>query len=329
MSTGSESKVREVAPGIFLIHLPLPMRPTIVNVYLLHSRDEWALVDTGVNSSDSIAALESALQQVGCPPNEISKLICTHHHPDHFGTSRTYKERFGASVYLNRRELESSESFTRRRRSDEATDFFIRIGLPLDRFVQVPSPGEFWSELYVPAEPDHFIDDGDVVSVGDLDIQVITTPGHTPGHCVLYLPAQRVMIVGDHLLPKITPHVGIYPGGPENPLADFLASQRKVQGFDVGLILPAHGGVFVDHRHRANQIIQHHEYRLQEMLDAIRRQVRTPYEVASIAFGFDTDSPITVQFPATFETLAHLEYLRFQGRVAREERGEQCVYRAV
>src|SRR5512139_2304679 len=109
----SEAKVREVWPGIFLVHLPLPMRPTIVNVYLLHSRDEWALVDTGVNSADSIATLEAALEQVGCRPDKIQKVICTHHHPDHFGASQAYKQRFGASVYLNRLENEVSHAFMR------------------------------------------------------------------------------------------------------------------------------------------------------------------------------------------------------------------------
>jgi len=325
----SERKVREVWPGIFLIPLPLPMRPTIVNAYLLHSRDEWALVDTGINSSDSIATLDAALKRVGCPPDKISKVICTHYHLDHYGASQTYKDRFGASVYLNRLELESSHAFMRRRRGDDVVMFFIRNGLPIDRFAQIPSPGEFWAELYVPATPDRFIEDGDVFTVGDFQVEVITTPGHTPGHCVLYLRRQRVMIAGDHLLPKITPHVGLYPGGPENPLRDFLASLRKILPFDVSLVLPAHGGVFMDHRHRANQIIQHHDYRMQEMLDAIRRQPRTAYDLAALVFSFDVDSSIAVQFPATFETLAHLEYLRSVGRVVREERGEHVFYRAV
>src|SRR5262249_41995230 len=82
-------------------------------------------------------------------------------------------------------------------------------------------------------------------------------------------------------------------------------------------------GIYPDHRYRANQIIHHHHYRMQEMLDIVRRQARTAYEVASLAFGFDIESPLTVQFPATFETLAHLEYLRSTGKLAREEQGEQ------
>ena len=325
----SEAKVREVYPGVFVIHLPLPMKPTIVNVTLLHSGDEWALVDTGVSTADSFDALTAALRQVGCAPQKISKLISTHHHPDHFGSSKAYKELTGAAVYLHPLEYEASKSYAPKGRSEESIRFFLQHGIPLHRFVKVPSPGEFWDKLYVPTAPDHFMEDGDIIRVGSFELEVITTPGHTPGHCVLYLRQQQLMIVGDHLLPKITPHVGVFPGGPTNPLADFIASQKKVQGFDVDLVLPAHGGVYADHRHRANQIIQHHRYRMQEMLDTIRRQSRTAYDVATISFSFDTNSPLTIQFPATFETLAHLEYLRSAGKAVREEQGEQLFYRAI
>jgi glyoxylase-like metal-dependent hydrolase (beta-lactamase superfamily II) len=324
----SDAKLREVTAGVFVVHLPLPMRPTIVNVTLLHSRDEWALVDTGMNTQDSIAAFESTLRQVGCPPDKVRKLICTHHHPDHYGSAKTFKALTGGELYLHQLEYEASKHYAPNVRSDRALQFFVQHGIPVQRFAHVPSPGEFWASLYKPDVPDHFMSDGDVIRVGELELEVVTTPGHTPGHCVLYLRRQRLLIAGDHLLPKITPHVGLYPGGPANPLADFLDSQRKVQRLDVAMVLPAHGGIFSDHRYRANQIIHHHQYRLQEMLDIVRRLPYTAYEVARQAFGFDLDSPITVQFPATFETLAHLEYLRAMGTVVREERGEQMVYRA-
>jgi glyoxylase-like metal-dependent hydrolase (beta-lactamase superfamily II) len=324
-----DTKVREVVPGIFLVHLPLPMKPTIVNVYLLHGGDAWALIDTGMNSADSIATFKAALDQVGCRPEELRTIICTHHHPDHFGTSKAYKELTGATLYLHRAEYERSHSFLPSDRPAEAVRFFLAHGIPLQRFVNVPRPGDIWGGLYVTAPPDVFIDDGDIIEVGDFRVEVVWTPGHAPGHCVMYLRDQRIMIVGDHLLPKITPHVGFGPGSVDNPLADFLASQRKVQQFDVDLVLPAHGGVFQDHRHRANQIIQHHGARLQDILDITRRQVHTAYDVARRAFSFDSDSPLTYQFPATFETLAHLEYLRHAGDVTTEQRGEEVYWRAV
>ncbi len=323
-----ETKIREVVPGIFLVHLPLPMRPTIVNVYLLHSGDEWALIDTGMSTPHSVAAFRAALAAVGCAPEAIRKIICTHHHPDHFGTSKAYKELTGATLYLHRAEYERSQTFLPSDRPEEAVRFFLAHGIPLSRFANVPRPRDIWGGLYVTTPPDVHIDDGDSIALGDFTIEVIWTPGHAPGHCVMYLRQQRVMIVGDHLLPKITPHVGFAPGSTGNPLGDFLDSQRKVQRFDVDLVLPAHGGEFPDHRHRANQIIQHHHVRLQDMRDLIRSHARTAYDIARVAFSFDSDSPLTYQFPATFETLAHLEYLRHAGEAITEERDEQVYWRA-
>jgi glyoxylase-like metal-dependent hydrolase (beta-lactamase superfamily II) len=310
----SEAKYREVHPGVFLLHLPLPMRPTIVNVYLVRGGDEWALVDTGMNTDDSKRALEGILHSLGVAPRSVRKLICTHHHPDHFGASAFVKELTGAEVCLHRLEWDRALSFAPANRSEEAAAFFRANGIPIERFVHIPSPAQFWSGMYRTAAPDAYLEDGAVIRVGEREIEVVWTPGHAPGHCVLYLRREKLMIVGDHLLPKITPHVGYFPGGVADPLGDFLDSQRKVQRFEVDEVLPAHGATYADHVHRANQLIQHHHYRMQVMLDVIRAKPSPAYEIAMQAFNFDHEAPLSYQFPATFETLAHLRHLMTLGQ---------------
>src|ERR1044072_3368101 len=94
-------KTREVSPGFHLVHLPLPMRPTIVNVYLVNGGSEWALIDTGMNTTESVAAFRAALEAIGCRPEWIRKIICTHHHPDHSRTSRPYRELRRAEDFLH------------------------------------------------------------------------------------------------------------------------------------------------------------------------------------------------------------------------------------
>ncbi|HYD49312.1 MAG TPA: MBL fold metallo-hydrolase, partial [Terriglobales bacterium] len=217
--------LNEVSPGIFVVHLPLPMKPSIVNVTLVCGGDEWALIDTGLHSEESLAALRTAMDSAGCAPGQLRHIIATHHHPDHFGASQALRELTGAKVWIHRKEHESALHYAPGKRSDDVVAFFLRHGIPMYRFGRVPSPAEYWARLYQPARPDEFIDDGDEIEVGDLRFEVIGTPGHTQGHCVLYLRPRKLLIVGDHLLPKITPHVGLFPGGPQNPLADFLASQ--------------------------------------------------------------------------------------------------------
>jgi glyoxylase-like metal-dependent hydrolase (beta-lactamase superfamily II) len=327
MPEGTEAKVREVAPGFWLLHLPLPMKPTIVNVYLVDGGSEWALVDTGMATSASMAAFRSALEQVGCPPERIRKILCTHHHPDHFGTAGPYRELCHAEVFLHPLEARRVASFLPQPRSEQTMRFFRRHGIPIETLGKVPTLGEFWKDMYRPVAPDHRLADRDRLPIGERELEVVWTPGHSPGHCVMYFRGAKIAIVGDHLLPKITPHVGIVSEDAGDPLGDFLESLRKVGELDVEIVLPAHGAVYHDHRKRVAQLVEFHDYRMQVMLDCLRGRPRTAYDLALEAFDLTPQSPFQQQFPATFETLAHLEHMRRQGRTDRDELDGRVVWR--
>ena len=245
-----EAKTKEVAPGVSYSTLPLPMKPTIVNVYLVRGTAEedddaeWALVDTGIGSKDSIAAFKSCLEIVGCRPEQLRKIVVTHHHPDHYGCARPYRDLTGAEVYVHPAEWERSKNFMPSERPQWVIDWFSSHGMPLKEFGRIPKQKDFWQGMYRPVAPDVELSDGAEIRVGERTLRAVWTPGHAAGHCVIYLPEERLMIAGDHLLPRITPHVGFGPGSEGNPLGDFIASQKKIQQLDVDLVLPAHGGVF-------------------------------------------------------------------------------------
>jgi glyoxylase-like metal-dependent hydrolase (beta-lactamase superfamily II) len=323
------AKIVDVHPGIYEIFLPLPARPTIINVWLFDCHGAWALIDTGMRLPDSIQTLEQALATVGITIEDLDVLIGTHHHPDHFGASAEIQQRSGAQVYLHRLEQEKAARvmtmFGLSQRPPEAMRFFERNGLPPANYEGM-RPSFYSNGAYSPVlKPDKFIQDADIIPVGDRRFEVIWTPGHSPGHAVIYLRDIKVMVVGDHLLPRITPHVGIYPDSTPDPLGDFIDSQMKVQNFDVNLVLPAHGGTFHDHRHRANQIIEHHRYREAEMLDLLKHRSMTAWEVARQVFG-DEERPFQQWMAATFETLAHLEHAYLEGRARKFERDDKVVF---
>jgi glyoxylase-like metal-dependent hydrolase (beta-lactamase superfamily II) len=329
------AKIAEVQRGIYEHLLPLPMRPTIDNVYLIDcGGGQWVLVDTGMNTADSVATLEDAFAQAGTRLEDLSVLFGTHHHVDHFGASATIKRRSHARTYLHEFEVERVNrmlTLPAPSANPEVLAFFGGHGFPIDRYpIEGMRPAWMGTDQYDPvAQPDEFLRDGNTIAVGDRRFEIIWTPGHAPGHSVIYLRKEKVMIVGDHLLPKITPHVGIYPDvAGTNPLGDFLKSQLKVQKFDVELVLPAHGGVYHDHRHRANQLIEHHRYREAEMLDLTRKAPQTAFEIAQQVFGGE-ERPIFHVMAATFETLAHLELACIEGRARRSQRGERTVFQAL
>src|ERR1700689_185265 len=100
------AKIVEVHPGIYEIFLPLPMRPTIINVYLIDCHGAWTLVDTGMNSPESITALEQAFAEVGIKIEDLDALVATHHHIDHFGASGEIRRRSHAVMHIHRLEAE-------------------------------------------------------------------------------------------------------------------------------------------------------------------------------------------------------------------------------
>jgi glyoxylase-like metal-dependent hydrolase (beta-lactamase superfamily II) len=325
---GESGKVREVADGVVEVFLPLPMKPTIVNVWLVRGGATWTLIDTGMHTGDSVATFRAALAEVGIAPAAVTRIVCTHHHIDHFGTSGPYKALTGAEVWLHPLEAERATAAAHSTMG-ESTDFMRRAGVPdVPPEKRLPPPSLAFGTLYVPAVPDHLLGDEDELPLGDgRRLRVVWTPGHTPGHCCLLLEPDGILFVGDHLLPKITPHVGLYPNGPENPLGDFLASHERIQKLDARLVCPAHGGVYEDHVRRARQLVDFHRVRKLTMLDVCRRGPHTAYEIALEAFAISPENRFQVM-AATSETLAHLELLRREGRVLRDERNGLVRYRA-
>lgn len=326
------AKAREVAPGVFEVFLPLPSKPSVVNVFLLDcGRGEWALVDTGVALSASRAAFAGALAELGIAPAAVTRLLATHHHPDHFGASRAYRDEVGGEVFLHPLELERIR-YTLSAGAEDMVLHSRRHGIPIPEgpVPDAPRPSQVWAGTFQPLqEVQHEVADGEVLALGRRRVEVVWTPGHTPGHCCYLDLDTRVLFVGDHLLPRITPHVGVYATGPQNPLGEFLASQEKVAGLDVRLVCPAHGAVFADHRHRARQLVSHHEVRAREMLDVLRAGPATAYAVARRAFAwvFAEGSDRFQVGAAVMETIAHLELLRSRGVLEREEDAGAVHYR--
>ncbi len=326
------AKSREVAPGVHEIFLPLPARPSIINVYLLDcGGGHWALIDTGVSLEPSREALRGALRDLGVDPRSVTHLVATHHHPDHFGASAFLRSETGSRIHFHRLELEIIRA-AEAHGSEQILAHCRRHGMPIPaEITRIPTAWEVWAGTFQPAlEVDHFIEDGEVLELGCRRLRVVWTPGHAPGHCCLLDLDEQVLFAGDHLLPKITPHVGVYGAGPPNPLGDFLASQQKVAALDVRLVCPAHGPVFQDHRHRVRQILAHHDYRLMEIRDVIRAAPATGFAVAQKAFHwvFSEGGERSHIGAATMETLAHLELLRARGQATVEECDGVVFYRS-
>ena len=312
--------IREVFPNIFQIRVPLPHSPLgHLNSYLIRSEEENLLLDTGLNFPQAFQSLCIGLSEAGVKPEELTEILLTHFHVDHVGLIPRFKEASrNIRVLIHEVEarmsklmssefkdyMESMESFL------EANGAPSSIAMNLQKFHPAFFNPQAYEELAIAALP---LEDGQEMSVGDYNLQVLWTPGHSPGHVCLYEPSLKILFSGDHLLPTITPHVAQFIENTD-PLTDYLNSLERIEKLDAEVVLPAHEDAFTNHRERIRQLTEHHKQRLTEIIEGLRSMSLTAYVLASkVRWNVNYKSwdafPPFQKYLALGETVAHLNLL--------------------
>jgi len=159
--------------------------------------------------------------------------------------------------------------------------------------------------------------------------RVIWTPGHSDGHICLFRERDGVFLAADHVLPRITPNVGLYSERDrENPLGDYLNSLEKVANLPASIVLPGHGEPFTDLAGRTAEIIEHHRQRELQILALLNERPQHAYDLAEQLFGHRWNNSEARRM-AVAETLSHLEHLRFGGQVEQRRTKDGFILYAV
>jgi glyoxylase-like metal-dependent hydrolase (beta-lactamase superfamily II) len=305
----------EVAPGVHRVSVPLPFPPHEVAAWLLEGPDGHTLVDTGMDTPGARGALRDGAERLGVSPESLTRVVLTHAHIDHFGLASRVRAWSGATVWMHEREARLVQDFVHGWPRDRTSgvEHFMRFGAPEPVARQFIAATDRIHELYEDFRPDAVLtgDRGEVPGTGGWEF--IHTPGHSPGHITLYHPVRRVLIAGDHVLPRISPNIGADLYAP-NPLTAYLTSLRRLRALPVDLVLPSHGEPFEGWEERIDDLIEHHEDRSREMLEVMRPSA-TAYEITLRVFD---ELPPDSRLHAIRETMAHLAHLEHEGRASRD-----------
>ncbi|MDJ0993412.1 MAG: MBL fold metallo-hydrolase [Dinoroseobacter sp.] len=316
----------EVAPGILWMRLPLPMALDHVNIYALDEGESWTLVDTGLSSRRSRALWKDLLNgPLGGKP--VSRVLVTHHHPDHVGLAGWFMAEHGAQLLMTRtawlmaRMLQLDEQD---RPTNETLEFWRRNGMDPDELARRTEERPFnFADTVFPMPLGYTrIAEGDVLTLGGRKWRVRIGNGHAPEHATLWGEDTPIVLGGDQLLSTISPNLGVYATEPEaDPVADWLVSceQFKTVALENHLVLPGHKLPFTGLPTRLRQLTENHENALKR-LEAFLEEPRLAPETFPLLFKRSISE---ANYGLAFvEAVAHLNHLLQAGRAIREDRGD-------
>lgn len=303
------------------VRLPLPFSLDHINCYLIRDLEGWCVVDTGMNGKAGIALWQAliATELEGLP---ITRVIATHHHPDHIGLAGWFCDTYRVPFFTSEAEYFYTRTFHAPKRKDrywEAVAYFQRTGMREDSTQALLSDNNFHHMVWDVPSAFHRLQDGTVLQIGSNSWRAITTRGHAPEHVSLYCEDLDLLISGDQVLPEITSNVSISSTQPDaNPLQDWFEAHEKIQQLvpDSVLVLPAHQLPFYGLHDRLDAVVAHHH----ERLDHILMLCQKPNNAQTVTNQlFDREMDSFQNFLAVGECMAHINWLMSQGRMRRAE----------
>jgi glyoxylase-like metal-dependent hydrolase (beta-lactamase superfamily II) len=289
------------------------------NVQLVRLSEGWMMIDTGMDTEPCFNALDRAREGVGIGWTDIRTMLLTHIHPDHIGLVRQVRNLSGARLMLHRADVQLLHELSDH---DASRDFQHQVlrssGVSPDAIGVMEGTLEGIRKTFYRIEPDCTLTGGETIETAAGSLQVVWTPGHSPGHVCLYDARRRVLFSGDHILEHISPNIGWMPD--HDALGEFLASLDRIATLDVDLILPAHGAPFRGHREWVAKTRAHHAERCNLLLTALDGEAKTAAELIPSLWSRSL-SPFHYRF-ALFELLAHLDHMARTGRVRSFQDGE-------
>ena len=308
------------------VSIQTPFQVGPVNAYLA----DRTVVDPGPDGEEAWSELVAALDEVGCQPGDVERVLITHPHPDHFGLAKRLRDA-GAAVVASARAATIMGDFAGHFEHERAffRPLLRRWGLDRETAETVTGLPESYLHYAPSVTTDREIDAGDVVTVEGTDLSVRETRGHAASELLFTYRSggQERALVGDHVLPDITPNPLLQApldGDEERPrqLPAFNDSLDALAADSFDRFLPGHRGEITDPQARIGEIRDAHEERTAAVA-ALLDGPTTPVDVMAGLFG---DLPATEVFSGLSEAVGHLDVLEARDRVRASERGGVVVY---
>jgi glyoxylase-like metal-dependent hydrolase (beta-lactamase superfamily II) len=312
------------------ISIPTPFYVGSVNVYLI-KEDPLTLIDVGPKTEEAAVVLREKLAHQGIRMADIERIVLTHAHEDHCGLAKMVRdEAKNAEIYVHG--WETGHLFGRLAQ-EEHRQIMFRAGVPDGVFKEMQTAYEDVSLLTDSLADGEFLGLTDEMELefetGSL--QVMHTPGHTPGSCTFVRMADRTVICGDCVLKRITPNPIVSPDPTDRSqrfksLAKYLESLEKIRRLSPTMVYGGHGEPISDYEEIFHRYMKSIEERQRKVIGLVGVQGSTAYEIARQLFP-DAQGDDVHRFLSISESIAHLDFAESQGRVGVEAIDGVEIYR--
>ena len=325
------------------IQVPIPFPIKWVNCwYIVDSIP--TLVDAGVNSDEALEAVGAAMSIHGGSIRDLRRIIITHGHGDHIGLAGRIADLSGAEVFVH--PLDRTDILTRpgeplRERKGRLCSFLVEGGMSQRESSDlVESVLSRYRGAFSALNEQTIVEGAEVFRFDDFDLELIHTPGHSPGSIVLLNRRDGILFSGDSLIEEITFNPALESEGEEPisgylSLASYRASLDLIESLPVKKTLPGHGSPFSDVAGTVERLRKHHVERSTKILDLLKTwRNRHSYEEAPtqnrIAFEMFPSASSLELFYRVAAVHVHLCDLVAKGMVASVNRnGESKEYELV
>lgn len=298
--------------------IPLPFRLNHVNCFLAKGEEGWTIIDAGLGYQITRDSWEEVFNTHNIKPEDVKTILLTHFHPDHYGFCGSLQAWTGAQVLMSEAGYQASQEAWAPEQFEKQKANFTLCGVPPHLVEDIyASSYQFYDWVRPHITSQRFVQEGDYFNFAGLSFETVHTSGHAEGHICLYNKEKKILFAGDQVLPKITPNISYLFSGDPNPLQSFIHSLEKLKKLDIEFAIPSHGTPFTNVHERIEELIKHHQLRLEELLDIISNASNSnAYGITLKLFRPELNTH-DLRF-AIGETMSHLQYLIHQGEIAQE-----------
>ena len=201
------------------------------NVYLVHDADEWLLIDIGYE--ETVEDFIEIIRQIDFPLSRCKTVVATHADVDHIQGLAQVKQILKTTVTAHPNAVAPLEKGDTLWTLAEIEAQNLHLTMP-------------------PVKIDHQVNDGDVITVGGLEIEVWHTPGHTN--------SQLAFRVGDFLMSGDNIYrdgcIGAIDAHHGSDIKAFITSLERIRDSDIKWLAPSHGPIFAKDRAMLDKTIE-------------------------------------------------------------------------